>query len=418
MKRLNLTWWNEIVSERQQHYATNTHRPYLGNEMNSIAAVSLPPPPPRPIWLPGYPGSGNEMTNQLVQALTGGLGGMDIYKARPDRQCTPSLTATCKTHWPVFLKTKADPRGNLTGLYSDGGTNDKIIHPWATKVNFFPLYVVLIRNPMNAIPSFVNSRYEKVYKLPGHSTQASPTFWREDRDDKFDWFMNEWVGLIEEWQSYEEQPVNLQRAMILPYEQLTTMEYGPMLAIRLARLLRMAGYDDIVAKDEDIPCLWYHIVVSRSLSNQLGTNFDKDNTIRARDNNNDKKVASKVPNSQTTTRMTQGNVIEGTGGTKRSPGKYIPEYTMSQKRQMMKALNDLKNRWNKYGIMEESRRSSKYIIEKNDTSQNVSKTDCNTNTTTSVRFDHNDLELITILDDYLKVINTTMHIEESTTMGQ
>lgn len=187
MKKLNFTWWNEVVKTRQDNIL-RVKSQGIGSSNVPVGSPAPPQPPPRPIWLPGFPGSGNEMVGQLVQALTGGLGGMGIYERREGRQCTPNITATCKTHWPVIGGTRIDPRAG--GIAAQGGvtrkgntnkhsknknyqkkdTDDESIGrnhndeepakvrsvPFVAQVEFASDYVVLIRNPMNAIPSFAN----------------------------------------------------------------------------------------------------------------------------------------------------------------------------------------------------------------------------------------------------------------------
>jgi hypothetical protein len=65
------------------------------------------------------------------------------------------------------------------------------------------------------------------------------------------------VGL---WKNESSKHSYYERGLVLPYEDLVNPDQGPQTVIQLANeLLRRNGVRR-VASDEDIPCLWYHVV--------------------------------------------------------------------------------------------------------------------------------------------------------------
>ena len=234
-KPLNLSWWNDIVLSRQADYDATKKTP-----------------PPKPIWLPGFPGSGNQMVCQLVQALTGGLGGTDVYEQTKGKECTPSLAATCKTHWPTLRYKIADPFRNLTSPVEMQQQSNET--GMGMDYFFSSHYVVLLRNPMDSIPSYVNQFYEVGNNLQSHSVQVPEKHWRKMKDRNFKTHVENWVNQITAWHGYKEMPARLQWAMYLPYEQLTKVKYGPALTMQLAQAIRDAGYQDRKYPLSMVPC--------------------------------------------------------------------------------------------------------------------------------------------------------------------
>jgi len=183
----------------------------------------------RPMWIPGYPGSGSEMLRALVKAITG-LGGDEIYKGN---HCSKH-TATCKTHYPKF--------------------------PWKDPSNFTHAFVnrtvILIRNPKAALASYFNHKWERKNQKSFHSVQAPEEEWNDWRDQESSWgdFSDFWVGLIRSWKKQSDYEI----AFYLPYERLTSTETGPQLLSRLAAELHRNGVR--TASEEVIPCLWYKAI--------------------------------------------------------------------------------------------------------------------------------------------------------------
>jgi len=190
----------------------------------------------KPMWIPGYPGSGSEMLRALVKAITG-LSGEDIYRGS---HCS-NHTATCKTHWPKFP--------------------DRYI-PSTLRHDFINRTVLLIRNPKDALPSFHNHMWEGNNGKDLHSVQAPEEDWNKWRDRFSRGEIISWVGLIRRWKHLTDYKISF----YLPYERLTDREAGPQLLLKLAEELRRNGVR--VAPKEDIPCLWYKVVKGRKSSSK------------------------------------------------------------------------------------------------------------------------------------------------------
>lgn len=180
----------------------------------------------KPIWIPAYPGSGSEMFRSLVLAATG-LGGGEIY-ARPN--CRGNV-ATCKTHWPAL---KYFPPQNLT---------DRVQ----------PRAILLIRNPMDALPSFFNHIYEQRKRIGFHSQQAPESEWQTWRNRRFNDQIDKWKAMFLTWR---EKPFTV--AFYLQYEHLVSEENGPKLFSMVLNEVRKANF--AVPEEEDVPCLWYNVV--------------------------------------------------------------------------------------------------------------------------------------------------------------
>jgi len=183
----------------------------------------------KPIWVPAYPGSGSEMLRALVQAATG-LGGDDYYIHKACR----NGPATCKTHWPtISYRRRSEPAKD--------------------KERFADRYVVLMRNPRHALPSYFNYKWESRNRVKSHSKQAPKEDWINWRDNSFEAEIGNWKNLFLQWQK---QP--FERAMYLPYEALTHIDSGPHIFGQFAAEMRKTGVH--VAPEKDLACLWYSVV--------------------------------------------------------------------------------------------------------------------------------------------------------------
>lgn len=244
----------------------NKHNNHAQNLSKSCSFVSAKNTTNKPIWVPSYPGSGSEMLRELVQASTGLFAG-DFY----NHECWENA-ATCKTHWPTLqIENPEEPREQVKRMYHR--------------------YVALVRNPMNALPSYFNYVWEYNNGLRDHSIQGDEQEWRIYRDSRIVDQLDAWKQLFIAW---DQQPYEL--AFYLPFEQLIDSVQGPKMLRRLVDEFRSAGFE--VAPDEDISCLWYRVVK-------------------------------------------EGEVKQGKYSTKRTH-KYMPGYTKEQKQMILNVLDEVK----------------------------------------------------------------------------
>ena len=264
-----------------------------------------------PIWVPSYPGSGSELFRTMIVALTGM--GKDAGGNWYDDHCI-NYPATCKTHCP-FLQKENCPIGR--GLYDNSADQKQKekkkqqqqngAAPAATSGDennndnnyYHPSAILLIRNPRDAIPSYVNWRYENRHTDTierHHTQQASKEFWKIQRDTNFLKFISGWRQVLLWWVGFGIRQTTYNVSLIIPYEQFVNENTGPTILLQLAEELRRANIPISIAKeskDQYLACLWYSIV--------------------------------KAPKSTT----------------KRVGHKYIPGYTQEQKQIMLQKVNDL-----------------------------------------------------------------------------
>jgi hypothetical protein len=204
----------------------------------------------RPIWVPGYPGSGSELFRDLVQTMTGDpAAAADIYKDVTQR-CSNAVT--CKTHWPAYPH-------HAPGKHDQKKYNHTLKHAPKGFV-FAPNVVLLLRNPATALASHFNFKWEAQHGMTDHTVQAPQAAWNEWRDQRLGRQVEGWKRMILTWHRHSYYRVTL----YVPYERLVDRERGPVEASKLANEFRRAvvGTESArhVAAATDIPCVWRTVV--------------------------------------------------------------------------------------------------------------------------------------------------------------
>jgi len=189
----------------------------------------------KPIWLPTYPTSLEESTHKsIIQKLTGlAHGGKSYYASSKGslRACFGATeTATCS---------------NIHPMVDMAGGPDKKMD------KFYPEYIMAIRNPLTAIPAFLN---EKQIKYHGVKGQMMEEDWRKNRDVYIISLVEEWKSVLAAWK----KDSSYKTGMYLVHEDLYDVDKGPAALERLSNILRAAGFN--VAPKEDIPCIWFNAI--------------------------------------------------------------------------------------------------------------------------------------------------------------
>jgi hypothetical protein len=205
------------------------------------------------IWIPGYPGSGSEMLRMVLEQISG-LKGANIYNTG----CADH-PAACKTHCPLMKVRNGCP----TSLKNIQSSLANYYHPNA---------LLLIRNPKLALPSFVNTKWEKenrgeqrATEILTHSKQAPLEVWKKRRNQKFHYLFQGWKNMLLWWVGVGHQhPYNV--SLVVPYEQLTNPQHGPVLLGKIAKEFRAANISSVVSSTEQIECLWRNVVLSKNSS--------------------------------------------------------------------------------------------------------------------------------------------------------
>lgn len=249
----------------------------------------------KPLFIPSYPGSGSELMLSLIRAISGNGGG-NIYTDMGRYQNATSVTV--KTHWPMLF-----PR---MGRYKPS----KLMDQYSNR------YAILVRNPMNALPSHFNYRYERRNKLDDHSTQSPESAWILFRDTLFAGQVDKWKSMFTGWREQERVTKYYERAMILEYEAVTASA-EPL--VRLAEELRRQNCTTVVS-DDQIRCLWYQVARAK------------------------------------------------TSKTRREPRKYTPSYTTKQKEGFLSMLKELKQDAIQYDDREVADLADRYL---QDIQQNI-----------------------------------------------
>jgi hypothetical protein len=185
------------------------------------------------VWPASFPGTGSRLTWSLVEALTG-IRTNDDYDSHSRGY---EQVVAVKTHYPV-----KDAKRRFKGL-------DKL----------FDRAIVILRNPINAIPSYFNLQYEHLNHLPNHSPRGPNEDWVKYR-------AHNGYGVAVQLQNYEkfveywmEKYPDRRQLLMVSYEDLTDTIVGPIVATRIAAFLgETEGVDPIVP--ESVPCVWETIV--------------------------------------------------------------------------------------------------------------------------------------------------------------
>ena len=184
------------------------------------------------LYQPAFPGSGSRMTYELVEALTGTTISNDHnYAVDPH---VHKHVVSVKTHYP-----------NRNGISLADFDDD------------FHGALLVVRNPVKAIPSFFNFWYERINHLENHSVRAPKEEWIAFRDANLKEQLKSWQNHMDYWlQKYKNDRNKL---LVLPYEHLTDNARGPATALKLATFLDSAK-GITAAPPEQVACLWHSSV--------------------------------------------------------------------------------------------------------------------------------------------------------------
>jgi len=207
----------------------------------------------KPIWFPGYPTSLKESTHSnIIHQLTGlAHGGKNYYSSSSSfKKCFGTTeTATCSNIHPLVEMARG---------------------PEEKSEVFYPEYVMAIRNPMTAMPAFIN---QKQIKYHGETGQMSEEAWRRMRDEWINNMIKEWQAFFREWK----KGPSLKTGMYLVHEDLHNIDEGPKALKRLRDILHAAGF--VVAPEVDIPCIWFNTIGEDELQQHHKNNYEYNDYI-------------------------------------------------------------------------------------------------------------------------------------------
>ncbi|KAL7536931.1 hypothetical protein ACHAXR_007486 [Thalassiosira sp. AJA248-18] len=198
-----------------------------------VTVAKLSPTPIAPTWQASFPGSGARMTWILVEALTGIRTNNDYDSQERGYE----NVVVVKTHYPV--------------------KNAK--HKFAELDPLFGRAMVILRNPINAIPSYFNQMYEQVNHLPTHSTRGPNKDWIKCRDDSKEGLafqLGHYERFVEYWMERYPERRDL---LMVSYEDLTDTNLGPLVTMRIADFVAETEGVNPIAP-ESVPCVWETVV--------------------------------------------------------------------------------------------------------------------------------------------------------------
>lgn len=197
-----------------------------------------------PAYVACYPGSGSELTLNLIESLTGIITNHHGGKCRDPEK--PFDYVALKTHYPWHCQNEGEWKH---GLLSRA--------------------IVLIRNPINALPSKANRDFESSQAQKPHSSQAPEEYWISWRDEHFQKHLELWEELVHYWYDY----YNADNLLFLPYEHITAASSGPLTTVELARFLQPEKASSIKRTETD--CIWQQVVVGGKSARRSGIHRKK-----------------------------------------------------------------------------------------------------------------------------------------------
>jgi len=217
----------------QSHRSLSISLPNGGCEITKAIPTEHPI---SPIWQASFPGCGSRMTWHLVQALTG-------IKTNNDRNSNGwgyTNVVAAKTHYPFIRDTmfeELDPK-------------------------YFHRAMLILRNPVHAIPSYFNAQYEELNHLSTHTVRAPNEEWVKYRDADFASRLLKYEQHAIYWMEkyyYSSSDHGRNNLLFLSYEALTDGTFGPNVAGQIADFLRQ-GEGVNVIEPESVPCIWQTVV--------------------------------------------------------------------------------------------------------------------------------------------------------------
>ena len=200
----------------------------VGRRRDQCSIPLAKPIAANPVLISSYPGSGAKLTWKLLRSVTGVMTSDDHDH---NGLAKTKEVIGIKTHYPV-------PSVSNQNTFLPFGDVQRTI--------------LLLRNPVDAISSYHNFRYEMSNNLQNHSIRAPVDKWIVWRDEHFIEELKAWVEHLNFWmlnRSHENR-------LILVFEHLVSSQHGPHELQRMKNFVRLYNENIVNANDIDIPCIW------------------------------------------------------------------------------------------------------------------------------------------------------------------
>lgn len=140
--------------------------------------------------------------------------------------------------------------------------------------------ILLLRNPIHAIPSYHNYIWERDNKIPDHTTRAPEDAWIKYRDEHFDEEIITWKKHLMYWMTEYET----KNRLVISYERLVSRKTGPIESTRIANFLgRTEGIE--VVPPSQIPCVWDKVINYKRIEiDEEGNEIDEERKLKTSNN--------------------------------------------------------------------------------------------------------------------------------------
>ena len=205
-------------------------------------ACNIRPAEPREIGatvIASYPGRGAKLSWKTIRALTGIMTSDDYDH---NGLASKNAAVAIKTHFPAL--------GDENGL--------------PTIIAYVPRAILLLRNPLNAIPSLHNFEYEQMHNLPNHSTRAPIEEWIAWRNERFESELNNWKKHLIYWM--DRYPAVART--VLTFERMVNVDTGVEEFAKLGKGLQKRDPRIELPPDEDLPCIWEVLVSDKRVGDE------------------------------------------------------------------------------------------------------------------------------------------------------
>lgn len=220
--------------------ATGTWRRMQAAREEIKSCVPIPKPQDvNPVITASYPGSGAKLTWKLLRGITGIMTGDDHDH---NGWVGKGQAVSIKTHYPALVTEKTEE------LWQDISKRSKRA-------------LILLRHPLNALPSYHNFEYEQRNKLPNHSTRAPLEAWEAWRDSFYKEQLENWERLVRHYMDH----FGRDDRIVVQFEKLSSKDQEVALAEvrRIGKFLK-EGDDRIELVDEStLPCVLETIVADK-----------------------------------------------------------------------------------------------------------------------------------------------------------
>lgn len=281
---------NEILKDDEKEL-NNHNKQQKCNKVSIIYNHTLG----KPIWMPGYPGSGYHIIEHIIPRIIGynalvvyyhhtcdnvivsykpptpndiiGHEDEDVTSTSTINTNTMIATALCITHWPFIGRDspKDIEKHDAERYIKNHENSNLLLDPDTIQQNMNNRYhhhvLFVIRNPMYCISSYYTRWYGRQNSIRHNYIQPPNDEWKKWRNSKLLIHLNFWKDMIMKWHNgIDDTSITGGIGMYLPYELLIDNNQGPILLQSIAKYMKDANH-----------------IIHPNINNNVDNNNDNDN---------------------------------------------------------------------------------------------------------------------------------------------